>query len=501
MKRKQFAVNLLKTVGIVAVFSLISLGLRRIGVGDSNILMTYLTGVLAAIILTKGYFCGFLSSVSFVLIFNFFFTDPVHTFLVSDPNYLLTFLIFLVISLIVGTLTSKLQKQLLELRRTQVQTANLYQISNGYLHLKDLDEIIRHGLGGLYQIQGRHSILYLEQTLQALAPPYTLPGRLPDTALIEQPTPARWCLQNGAPCGHGTAMYSKSDWLYLPVKINDKTLGVIGIYCDSEISPDEKIYIDTVISQMALAIQREILYQQQENSRIELEKEKLRNNLLRSVSHDLRTPLTGIAGSASFMLESFDSLDKKTILSLLSDISVDAAWLNNLVENLLNMTRIQDGKLLIKKENEVVDDIVSEAVRRVSKLQKQHTFSVSVPDDILLVPMDGKLIIQVLVNLLDNSFQHTRPDSAVELSIYRQEDRAVFDVSDNGGGIRPDLPGALFDSFVSAQNSPDSRRGIGLGLSICQAVVQAHGGTIEGFNNSRGGATFRFSLPLCQHSS
>lgn len=490
------AANFFKTAGVLIACVLLSLFFRQIGVGDANILMTYLIGVLVVILLTKGYWWGSAASVAFVLIFNFLFTEPVHTLMVNDPNYLLTFLIFLIASFLVGRLTTKLQRQLASSKRTQRQMSSLYQVSAGYLNLKDLSGIIRHGLSGLYQIQDHHSILYLEQNFQDLLAPHYLPEHLSDPGIIEQETPARWCFQNASPCGHGTHIYANSPWYYLPMKINNSVLGVVGLYCDTEITEEERIYINMVVSQMALAIQRELLYQQQESSRVELEKEKLRNNLLRSISHDLRTPLTGIAGSASFLMDSYDNLDKQTALSLLSDIGADVTWLNNLVENLLNMTRIQDGKLLIKKENEVVDDVVSEAVRRVAKLQKEHSLQIHVPNDILLVPMDGRLIVQVLVNLLGNAFEHTRKNASVELNVYAEEGQAVFEVADNGGGIQPDILDTLFESFVSAQNDSDSHRGIGLGLSICQSIVQAHGGTIQAVNNDGGGATFRFFLPL-----
>jgi two-component system sensor histidine kinase KdpD len=182
--------------------------------------------------------------------------------------------------------------------------------------------------------------------------------------------------------------------------------------------------------------------------------------------------------------------------SVLNDIASDASWLSGMVENLLNMTRIQDGRLVIKKNSEVVDDIIGEAVSKVIKQKKGHQLIVEKPDEMLLVPMDGRLIIQVLLNLIDNAFKHTRDDSMVWIKVYSESENAVFEITDNGGGIREDKIDKLFDSFYTAiDNSSDKKHGMGLGLNICKSIVEAHNGKIIAKNNSIGGASFKFYLP------
>jgi len=249
-------------------------------------------------------------------------------------------------------------------------------------------------------------------------------------------------------------------------------------------------------------MEREELHQAEERHRINIEKERLRNNLLRSISHDLRTPLTAIAGGSEFLLDRSRDIDEETKRSLLADIHSDAVWLGTMVENLLNMARIQEGKLIIKKQGEIVDDIVSEALSRVAKNIGQHRLSYIPSQGILLVPLDGQLIIQVLINLLNNAIEHTKADCHIVVKVEQQQDNVEFSVSDDGGGMEKDVLDHLFESFgTSGKNAAESRKGAGLGLSICKATILAHGGSITGMNNAEGGATFSFSLPITEEES
>lgn len=495
----RFLSNFLKTLGILLLCTLVCIGFKQLdNVRDENILMVYLTGVLLVNICTRGYGWGVFSSVVCVFAFNFFFTEPVFTFLVNDPNYIITFLIFLVISTLTGTLAKRLQQHAQTARRNERQARRLYEVSQRYLNLTREEEIVSHALKILGEYQYR-CILYLALSQKGAShlKAFSCGGEDDKTAGMNLDM-AKWCFSHKDTCGHGTSHFANSSWRFTPLCSSRHLLGVAAAYCDGrEESEDRVLFYNTILSQAALAIEREQLRRSQEESRMEMEKEKLRNNLLRSISHDLRTPLTGIAGSASFLMESLDELDRDTVISLLGDIGNDAIWLNNMVENLLNMTRIQDGRLLIQKQDEVVDDIVSEACGRVSRQQREHRLSIQMPDELLLVPMDGKLMVQVLVNLLDNAYKHTRPDSQILLRVSRLKDKAVFEVSDNGGGIPEALLPHIFESFVSSRSqTSDSARGVGLGLSICKSVVEAHGGEMTAQNNAHGGATFRFTLPL-----
>ena len=181
----------------------------------------------------------------------------------------------------------------------------------------------------------------------------------------------------------------------------------------------------------------------------------------------------------------------------MGDIGNDAQWLNNMVENLLNMTHISEGELVLKKQPEVVDDIVSEAYGRVERLRGNRDIAIHMPDTVMEVPMDGRLIIQVLVNLLDNAVKYTPENARIDLRAYPDNGYMVFEVSDNGKGIAPEILDKVFDNFVTAPAvSGDAKRGMGIGLGICRSIVEAHGGVIAALNNNRGGATFKFALPM-----
>ena len=255
--------------------------------------------------------------------------------------------------------------------------------------------------------------------------------------------------------------------------------------------------MDTVISQLTLVIERELLSREKENTRIQVERERLKSTLLRSISHDLRTPLTGITGSAGFLLDNLGIMDEATIKSMLKDICSDSEWLSTMVENLLNLTRIQEGRLDINKKKEVVDDLVASAVRLVSNRVGNHTLKMETPEDILLVSVDGRLFIQVLVNLLDNAFRHSGTGTTVTLRVKQDGNCLKFVVSDNGTGIPNDKIDKIFDNFfTTAYENGDKQRGVGLGLTICKAMVEAQGGTIRAFNSPQGGAVFEVSMPM-----
>jgi len=255
--------------------------------------------------------------------------------------------------------------------------------------------------------------------------------------------------------------------------------------------------VKTVATQLGAALDREYSYQEREEIRVAMERERLRGALLRSVAHDLRTPLTALTGASALLSDEFDELTPDEQKKLAADISEEMIWLANFVENILNMTRIGEGQLILNREDEVVDDVVNEAVSHMSRILRNRHLEVSLPDDVVTLPMDGRSIVQVLVNLLENAVKHTPPECEIRLAVSVRGGGAVFEVSDRGTGIDERLMSRLFDGFASLRNNViDGRRGMGLGLAICKAVVEAHGGRIWAENRPSGGARFAFSLPM-----
>ena len=251
-----------------------------------------------------------------------------------------------------------------------------------------------------------------------------------------------------------------------------------------------------VVSVMTSAMTTQI--KRQEHLRAETEKEKARADLLRSVSHDIRTPLTSIIGATSTILEGEEFLSAEQKRRLLEDTRSEAQWLIRVVENLLSVTRMGDSKAYINKQNEAAEEIVGEVLQKFRKRCPGVKISVSVPEELLMVPMDAILIEQVLGNLMENAVSHGQITSLIRVSVYVEGENAVFSIQDNGKGIPPEQIPHLFTgiSHSNDNRTVDGKRNMGLGLTVCKAIVQAHGGTIQGCNLPQGGAEFAFRLPL-----
>jgi two-component system sensor histidine kinase KdpD len=468
-----------ETFGILLLSTLVAFLIRSLNLRVENILIVYVLSILVIVIETKRYIWGVVASLFCTFSFNFFFTEPLHTFVIADPSYLISLGIFLIAAFIVSTLTSRLQSQIEISKRNEEMTDKLYKISTGYLNISEKEKIVAYGEKSITTLLGKPCrILYGE----AVSP-----------ADLDAAQDYIKSLSGGAD-GLASGNFILPSIPIMNKKIAVGVLRVDGSEC--AIAKDEWLYLETILSQFVMAMEREELHQAEERHRLNIEKERLRNNLLRSISHDLRTPLTAIAGGSEFLLDRSKDIDEDTRRSLLVDIHSDAVWLGSMVENLLNMARIQDGKLLIKKQTEIVDDIIGEALSRVTKNLGKHSLSYIPSEGILLVSIDAQLIIQVLINLLGNAIGHTRADCHIVVKTERRGKDIEFSVSDDGGGMSKDILDHLFESFgTSGNRASENRRGAGVGLSICKAIISAHGGSITGRNNSEGGATFSFLLP------
>ena len=234
---------------------------------------------------------------------------------------------------------------------------------------------------------------------------------------------------------------------------------------------------------------------QQEKIKAESEKERMRGNLLRAVSHDLRTPLSGIMGTSEMIMGMTDYQDPR--YELAGEIMEDANWLHSLMENILNLTRLEDNRNYLKKQPEAIEEIIAVVLERFEKRAPGRELLVDIPDELILVPIDAKLIVQVLINLLDNSVKHTKHDEEISISVEKQGNYVRFIVKDSGTGISADDLPHIFKMYYTTSHSPsDAQKGMGLGLAICDAVIKAHGGQISAANHPAGGAVFTFTLPM-----
>ena len=378
----------------------------------------------------------------------------------------------------------------------------LYQISRSFINLSSEEKIISTGVNHLSQGLRRDIICY-EAKNGILTGNYIIKNintnfnedKLKGDKNFEI---AYWVLNNRKNAGRGTDTHNGSEVYYMPIIVKEKVFGVIGVFWgDEDIDKDDISLMEAVVAQMSLALDRVELVREKEETKLEFEREQLRSNLLRAISHDLRTPLTGIEGSSSLILSSFNELTGDTILELVKEINYDSEWLIRLVENLLSMTRIECGKLEIKKSQEIVEEIVSESIQHLKSRLNNHKLSIDMPKEVLFVPVDGKLIEQVIINLVDNAIKYTPEQSEINIKVYSKKNSVYFEISDNGPGINKEDINHIFEIFYKGnKNSADSRRGVGLGLSICRSIVLAHGGDILVKNNKECGARFIFNLPL-----
>lgn len=495
-------IDMLKTMIILIAITLLSAGLKAFGMGHQDAIMMYILSVLIISRITSGYSYGVLASILSVLIFNFFFIEPYFTFNAIQKGYPVTFVIMLIVALITSALTVRIKSQAKLAEDREQRTEVLYEINKKLLVTRGVDNIVALTNEYITKIFGRSTIFYtkdpengsggtLMQSSEDLDSTYMLSA--------DESAVAHWVFVNQKRAGAGTDTLMGAGAFYMPVISQGNVLGVLGISCASGklLNQNNRAFLRRIVSQVALAMERQRLSDEQRIILVETEKEKMKSNLLRAISHDLRTPLTGILGASSTILENSGALDKQTLDKLILNIKEESQWLIRMVENLLSVTRINEDTANVIKTPEAAEEIVAEAVSRIRKRFKERKINVKVPDELLIVPMDGTLIEQVIINLLENAIKHSGDDTVINLLVKKLKNFAIFEVSDNGPGIsEQDFP-YLFQSFVpSGKRTPDSSRGMGIGLSICMSIVKAHQGKMEAENKNDGGAVFRFTLPL-----
>ncbi len=490
--------EIVETIIIMAIVTVIAKFLNYMGFTDVNEIMIFILGVIVVYIKTKGYLIGIISSIVGVLIFNYLFVQPKGSLQFYDKNYITTFGIMLIVSFVIGTLTNRIQKEACNSYTREKRMEILYKASSRLLSASGTSDVILTGIKYISRLIGRNVVGYLEEEGKLSSPLiYSEDKSDSKSVFLNNEKIVYWTFLNGEDSGKGTNVFGQCDVYYTPVKVHNKVLGVIGISCiQGIIHREQKFIVQTIVGQMAVALDREILSSQQEASKVQIERERLRSNLLRAVSHDLRSPLAGIKGSVSTILENGQFIDENTKKDLLIGIYDDTEWLIRLVENLLSMTRFDEGNVDITKNMELVEEVVSEAVQRSSKCLKYHRVKVNIPEKIIMVSMDGSLIEQVLINLFDNAVKFSSEGSLVEIKVYEESENVIFEVIDEGRGIPEEILPYIFDRFfTNGSKVSDSRRGVGLGLAICKSIVELHGGKITACSRKEGGAVFKFNIP------
>ena len=315
----------------------------------------------------------------------------------------------------------------------------------------------------------------------------------------EEQCVARWAYENGQRAGVTTTHFSSAKCLYLSIRSGESVYGVIGIPVKKDAMDSfEYSILLSVINECALAMENSQNAIEKEKNAILAKNEQLRADLLRAISHDLRTPLCSISGNADMLLNNERCLDDITKQQIYTDIYDDAEWLIGVVENLLSVTRLNDGRLKIKFTDQLLDEVIAESLRHISRKHDDYKI-ITECEDLLLARMDVRLIIQVLVNLVDNAIKYTPSGSTITIRALKKNEKAWISVEDNGPGISDEIKPHIFEMFFTGGNNiADSQRSLGLGLALCHSIVEAHGGKMELEDNDPHGCIFSFALPLSE---
>ncbi len=496
--------DLLRTVLILALCTGVGFLLSAVGLSLTNVVLIYILGVMAVALLTTGYVCSLLSSLLSVLIFNFFFTEPLYS-LQSSPDYLATFAVMFAAALLSSSLTSRIKAQSVQTANKAYQTEVLLSTSQLLQKAEGLDAILAVMLRQLGRLL-EHSVLYYDMTGDALAPDPVLHEIDADGGFAQVDLPgereiAEWVGSNGKHAGRTTRRRSQARCLYMAVRSGSRVWAVIGIRADNAPSIDEyrKNLLISILDECALAVEKDRMTREKQRVEESARQEALRANLLRAVSHDLRTPLTSISGNAAILLEDSGELDEARRKALYASVYDDAIWLNGLVENLLTITRTENGTMKLNLQPEMVSDAIEEALRHLDRNAARRKIVTDLRDDLLMARMDSALIVQVLINLINNAVNYTPENARITIGARAEDGMAVLWVEDEGQGIPAGDEGRVFEMFYTGvKRSPDSRRGIGLGLALCRSIIQAHGGEISVRNAVPHGACFRFTLPIAE---
>ena len=492
--------DLLKSAGILVLVTLIGLLFYNFGFTEANIITLYILGVMLISVYTRSSICSLVASIASVLTFNFLFTVPRFTLQAYDSEYPITFLVMFLASLLTGSLASKLKSHAKRSAQVAWRTKLLFETSQNLQRAHTQEEIVSVTAKQLLKIFQRDIVVYSIDESGLLEPEIFLVDGAASSQRYTTPKErevAQWVLSNNKRAGAGTETLPDARCTYLSIRTGERVYGVVGIAAsDKPLDSFESSILLSVLGECALALENQKNVEEKEAAAVLAKNEQLRANLLRSISHDLRTPLTSISGNASNLLSNGPLFDAKTKEQMYADIYDDAMWLINLVENLLSVSRLEQGRMNLHLTTELIDEVVAEALRHINRKRAEYHFHVQSSDDYLLAQMDAKLIVQVLINILDNAMKYTPPGSDIEIG-WRQEGTFIYiSVADNGPGIPDQAKPHIFDMFYSASNQiADSRRSMGLGLALCKSIVNAHGGEIMVSDHKPHGSIFTFSVP------
>ena len=488
------------SIGILALATLLGFLFDHLGFTDTNIIMAYILGVLLISTATSRRAYSLVASVASVFIFNFLFTHPRFSFSAYETGYPVTFITMFLTAMITGTFAIRYKEQARQAAGIARRTRILFDTGKSLSKADGKDAILEVLASQIVKLLGRSIVMYDGSDGRLSAARYYC------CAAEEQPAreepvereAAKWVYENNRFAGATTDVLPQAAHMYFALRVNDRVYGVVGVKArGNPLDAYEYDILLSILGEGALALENDKNARERAAAALMAQNEQLRANLLRTISHDLRTPLTTISGNAANLLRSGESFDDQTRKRIYADILGDSQWLIKLVENLLAATRIEEGRMSLRMNKELLGEIVEEALMHVS--QDTHRIELICGGEMLLVKADSRLLMQVVINLVDNAVKYTPAGSRVTVRVGRRDSWAVVEIADEGDGIADDEKDKVFDKFYRGEGksgAADNRRSLGLGLYLCRSIVEAHGGVITVSDHQPKGAVFAFSLPV-----
>lgn len=461
----------------------------------ANLIMIFLLDVV--FIATRfGRNPSIFASILGVAIFDFLFVPPYHTFSIADGQYLITLLAMLIVAIVISGLMANVRSQAKVAGHRERRATVLYAMSKELAASQSEEEIVRTAIRHLYSEFGSQNVILFPDANGRVCYPTDL--AMPESLHSADLSVAQWVIDHNEIAGQGTHTLPGAQAIYFPLSNKEAMLGVLvllPVNLRRIFLPEQRKLLDTFLGQIAQAITRVRLTEQARKTQVEIEAERLRNSLLSSISHDLRTPLATIVGSASTLVEEDCTLTKAQKHELSCAIYDESRRMTSLISNILDMARLDAGEIQLNKEWYPLEEIIGVVLTRLQKQLEARQVTVKLPESILMIFVDTVMIEQVLMNLMENALRYTPEKTAIHISAHSQFSSVKISVADEGIGIPKGCEHKLFDKFYRVKNEA-TQSGVGLGLAICRAIVEAHGGTISAKNLPSGGAEFSFIIPL-----
>ena len=503
--------DIVTAVLLLGAATVLGILFQKAGLQEANIVTLYILCVTLTAVMTSSPAAGIVSAAASVVTFNYLFTEPLFYFQVYDPGYMITFVVMFIAAFITGTLASRLKEYAQQSSKKAFRTQILLDTSRILAQEDSRGRIMEVTAGQLLKLTERKILIYsvadgVPDKVKVLEPDRgedrdpAVQGTLSASPGEEEREIASWTLREGKSAGAWTEVFSRAGYLFLPVQIYAHSYGVFAIgRGEKALSSFVRSICDSIVGECALALENEYNERAREEAAVSVKNEQLRTTLLRSISHDLRTPLTSIYGNADNLLADQGNLDEATKREIYLDIRNDSYWLISVVQNLLSVTRLENAELKLDLNMELIDDVIDEALKHTDHSSGNRSVLFVRSRDDLYAEMDASLISQVIINLVNNALKYT-PDGSV-IKVETEEISApgkeiAVSVSDNGDGVSEEELPNLFTLFYTGQKkAPDSRRGLGLGLAVCRSIVEAHGGKICAENLIPHGLRIWFTLP------